>query len=486
MPRLNSTPGRALLAVLLLAAGAIRATAQSVEVWLTTEDGKNSLAEQTPLALGKIQEAGGLVLRLDPSVTYQTMLGLGSSLEHTTCANLWRLRPEKREEVMERLVSPEQGIGMNLMRICMGTPDFTGDPWYSYDDMPPGEKDPDLSHFSIERDRTYILPVLKLALAKNLELKFYASPWSPPGWMKTSDDLIGGHLYPRYYEAYARYFVKFIEAYRAEGIPIHAVTVQNEPGVDKREDVKSWWYPSCQWSLVEDEDTWWPVSREVMGHAERDFIRDHLGPALSASGLSTKIWCFDHNFNNLWYPRNILSDAGAAKYVDGTAFHPYVGEASAMSELKGEFPEKQVYLSEGSAFGLEGAANIVGYLRNGASTYNAWVTIADSKGEPNNGPFEATQTCITLDAETLEVRYNFDYYIYGHYMKFIRRGAVRIDSSGELEGVDHVAFTNPDGSLVLIVVNRGSAPQLVGVRTSAASFDAPLPAKSISTFAWRD
>jgi glucosylceramidase len=469
-----------------MAAGAVRAMSPSVEVWLTTEDGKHSLAEQAPLALCEAKEAGRFVLKLDPAVTYQTILGLGASLEHTTCANLWKLSPEKRAEVVERLVSPDRGIGMNLMRICMGTPDFTGDPWYSYNDMPPGEKDPDLSHFSIERDRAYILPVLKLALEKNPELKFYATPWSPPGWMKTSDDLIGGQLYPRYYKVYARYFLKFIEAYGAEGVPIHAVTVQNEPGVNKRDDVKSWWYPSCQWSLVEDEDTWWPVSRDVMGHAERDFIRDHLGPALSASGLPTKVWCFDHNFNNLWYPRNILSDASAAKYVDGTAFHPYVGEATAMSELKKEFPDKKVYLSEGSAFGLEGAANIVSYLRNGASSYNAWVTIADSKGEPNNGPFEATETCITLDAETLEVRYNFDYYIYGHYMKFIRRGAVRIDSSGELAGVDHVAFTNPNGSHVLIVVNRGSAPQSWGVCTSATSFDALLPAKSISTFAWRD
>lgn len=456
----------------------------AVSSWISTADMEHTLAPQPALDFGASPEPGARVIQLDPAATHQTMLGMGASLEHTTCANLWRLSPEKRAEVVERLVSPENGIGMNTMRICIGTPDFTGEPWYSYNDMPPGEKDPELAHFSIEKDRDYVLPVLKLAREKNPDLLFYASPWSPPGWMKTSGDLIGGHLYPRYYSVYARYFVKFIEAYRAEGIPIHAVTVQNEPGVNKRDDVLSWWYPSCQWSLVEDEDTWWPVNREIMGLPERDFIRDHLGPAFEESGIETEIWCFDHNFNNLWYPRNILSDPAAAKYVDGTAFHPYVGQPSAMAQFKEEFPDKPVYLTEGSTFGLRGAARIIEFLRNGASSYNAWVIMTDTQGEPNNGPFEATTTCITLDENTLEVRYNFDYYMYGHFMKFIQRGAVRIDSSAREPGGAHIAFLNPDGARVVVVTNPAREEESIAIAVGDNAFAFDLPAESIATFRW--
>lgn len=486
MPHAASSRPKAIAITIGVASVLISALAPgaTVESWLTTVDQAQTLAPQPPITMGDSAPAGAPTIRIDPSTTYQTMLGMGASLEHTTCANLWRLSPEKRAEVMARLVSPEHGIGMNTMRICIGTPDFTGEPWYSYNDRPAGEKDPKLEHFSIEKDQTYILPVLKLALEKNPDLRFFATPWSPPGWMKTSDDLIGGHLYPRYYKAYAQYFVKFIRAYEAEGIPIHAVTVQNEPGVNKRDDVKSWWYPSCQWSLVEDEDTWWPVNREIMGLPERDFIRDHLGPAFESAGIATKIWCFDHNFNNLWYPRNILSDPEAAQYVEGTAFHPYVGDPASMGALKQEFPEKSVYLTEGSTFGLEGASKIIAYLRNWASTYNAWVLITDTHGEPNNGPFEATQTCITLNADTLEVRYNFDYYMYGHFMKFIQRGAVRIDSGEALPDLDHVAFRNPDATTVLVAVNHADAAAQIAVATGDSPFNATVPPGSLATFRW--
>ncbi|MBX3177169.1 MAG: glycosyl hydrolase [Candidatus Hydrogenedentes bacterium] len=454
----------------------------AIESWVSTPDLRHALAPQPPLEAGGEADVGAQTIRIHPNTTYQRILGLGASLEHTTCANLWRLSPEKRAEVMERLVSRENGIGMNTMRICMGTPDFTGDPWYTYNDMPPGEKDPELAHFSIEKDRAYILPVLQLAREKNPELLFYASPWSPPGWMKTGDDHIGGHLYPRYYDAYARYFVKFIRAYAAEGIPIYAVTVQNEPGVNKRDDVRSWWYPSCQWSLVEDEDTWWPVNRDIMGLPERDFIREHLGPTFDQAGISTKIWCFDHNFNNLWYPRNILSDPEAAKFVDGTAFHPYVGEPEAMGEFLKEFPDKPVYLTEGSTFGLKGAADIIAFFRNGASSYNAWVTMIDSNGGPNNGPFVATETCIVLDAETLEVRYNFDYYMYGQFMKFIERSAVRIDSGENLPDIQHVAFRNPGGAIVLIAVNQSERDIPLTVSSGGTQFNATAAARSVTTY----
>src|SRR5262249_48955285 len=145
------------------------------------------------------------------------------------------------------------GINLNLMRICIGTSDFTGDPWYSYDDIPAGRTDPELSHFSIAKDRSYILPILKQAIKINPNLQLFASPWSPPGWMKTTGNMIGGGLLPKWYSAYAHYFVKFIKAYEAEGTPIYAVTVQNEPGVDREHQPKMR-YPSCKWTAEEERD----------------------------------------------------------------------------------------------------------------------------------------------------------------------------------------------------------------------------------------
>ena len=334
-------------------------------------------------------------LEVNPAETYQTMLGLGSSLEPATCSNLWRMAEADRERTVERLVSPTAGIGMNLMRICIGTPDFTGDPWYSYNDLPAGETDPGLQRFSIEKDRAYILPVLKLARQKNPDLLFFASPWSPPGWMKSTGTMIGGHLLPPWYPAYAEYFVKFIRAYEAEGIPIYAVTIQNEPGVDRaKERNPKWFYPSCHWT----------------GEQERDFIRDHLGPAFRRHGLPTRIWCYDHNYNartrgddpGLAYPRTILRDPQAAQFVSGVAFHGYAGEPAGMSVFHQEFPHVPLYFTEGSVFGIKGGVELIEKLRNWASGYNAWVTILDDNGKPNNGPFDASRTIITLDPKTRE------------------------------------------------------------------------------------
>jgi glucosylceramidase len=262
------------MAAALLASTAWASAQSEVRVWVTSLDLKSRLTEGRRLSFVNGRTNGEVVIALNPKKTYQTILGLRASLEHSTCSNLLRLPLTERERVIERLVSPQVGIGMNLMRICIGTSDFAGDPWYSYDDLSPGETDPDLKRFSIERDRACVLPVLKLAKQKNPDLLFFASPWSPPGWMKTNGSLIGGEL--KWYSVYADYFVRFIQAYEREGIPIHAVTVQNEPGVDRAKEKDSkWFYPSCHWTAAQ----------------ERDFIRDHLGPAFRRVGLKTKIWC---------------------------------------------------------------------------------------------------------------------------------------------------------------------------------------------------
>ncbi len=454
----------------------------TAEVWVTTESLSKKLSSEPALpfysSAASDNAAANTAIRVDPDKTYQTMLGLGASLEHSTCYNLSRLDPSQRAETIARLVDSEDGIGMNLMRICIGTPDFTGDSWYSYDDLPEGRQDPELIHFSIEKDSRYVLPILKAALAANPQLLFFASPWSPPGWMKSTGSMIGGHLLPEHYASYAQYFVRFLEEYQREGVPIYAVTVQNEPGVDRQRDEPKWHYPSCRWT----------------GEQERDFIRDHLGPALRKSGLKTKIWCYDHNYNvaptpdgddpGIAYPRAILSDPRAAEFVSGVAFHGYAGKPEGMKLFLQEFPNRPVYFTEGSVFGLSGSARLIELLSSGASSYNAWVTMIDNEGKPNNGPFRASRTCIVLDTKRLTVDYPLDYFLYGQFMRFIERGATRIDASSPDTKTPAIAFLNPDRKVVLIAANLHRERRLVAIETLGMNASLTLPPRAVATLVW--
>lgn len=460
-----AVPFRFVVAVVLvfpLGLGHAAPAGPAVQWWMSSSDMSEKLSAQAPLSFTPGPSRAKTIIEVDPTRTFQTIVGLGSSLEHSTCYNISRLPPEQQEKVVESLVDSEKGIGMSLMRICMGTPDFTASAWYSYDDLPHGQTDPEMQSLSIAKDRQYVLPILKLALRKNAHVKFFASPWSPPGWMKTNDALCGGRIDPQHFAALARYFTKFIEAYEAEGIPIHAVTLQNEPQYAPST------YPTCRWTAGQ----------------QRDFIRDHIGPEFKARGISTKIWCYDHNFNSPEFPATILSDVEASRYVEGTAFHHYEGRPSAMTALHDRFPEKRVYFSEGSVFGIRGAARIVEFLRNWACSYNAWVTVIDHKGEPNPGPHDCSPTCIVLNSEALTLDYRFDYYMYGQFMKFIRPGAVRVHSS-EPKSFPNCAVWNPDGSLVLVVVNRGGQAVPFDIQWNDGHLTAKIAGNSVATYLWR-
>jgi glucosylceramidase len=427
------------------------------------EDIGYRLSAQSDLAwMQAVPKRGGTRIVIDESKTYQTMVGLGSSLEHSTCYNLSRLSEERQDRVLRRLLSPIDGIGMNLMRICFGTSDFTASPWYSYDDVPAGEEDPEFEHFTIEKDREYVLPVLKRALRIEPELKFFASPWSPPAWMKTSDDLCGGRIDRRYFRSFAHYLARSVEAYQREGIDLLAVTPQNEPEYYPDS------YPTCGWTAEE----------------QRDFVRDHLGPVFAARKLSTWIWIYDHNFNHPQFPSTILSDPEAARYVDGSAWHLYEGDPQAMSLVHERFPDKHVYFTEGSTFGIQGAAEVVSYLRNWARCYNAWVTMIDHRAQPNPGPHDCSPTCIVLNSDTLELEYRFDYFMYGHFTKFIRPGALRIGSSAGKGAISTVAFRNPDGSRVVVVVNSGRGSQRASLEWKQQTVEVELQPKSLATVVW--
>ncbi len=436
-------------------------SSEMVEAWISSENGDYALSGGPPIPLTEIAPEADIVI--DPARVYQSILGMGASFDHATCYN-WSLLDEgARAEVIRKLFDREEGIGMNLMRLCIGTSDFVGEPYYSYNDLPEGETDLELRRFSIEKDRDYILPAVKAAQAANPDLRFLASPWSPPGWMKTTGTMLAGKLKPEFYDVYARYLLRFIRAYEAEGVPIHALTLQNEPAhIDPN-------YPTCLWN----------------GEEQRDFIRDHVGPLFTREGAAVKLWCWDHNYSRLEFPRAVLSDPEAARYVDGTAFHFYEGKVEAMSELKAEFPDKDIYFTEGSTFRTRGAIQIIGILRHWARSYNAWVIMLDEHRKPNSGPHFASRTCLEFDSKTREVTHHFDYYMYGQFMKFIRRDAVRVDSTLGDTRFNNIAVRNPDGALVLVVANASGAAREFSVRCGARGFAATTPARSVATFRWK-
>lgn len=447
------------LAIILAAAAH---AADPAGAWQSSEDGAHKLSETQALEFSHDRPGQGHQINLDPARRYQSILGMGGSLEHATCYNLSKLSDEKRAEVIQSLVDPVTGIGMNLMRLCIGTSDFVGEPYYSYNDLPPGETDLALEKFSIEKDRAYVLPAVKLAQEKNPDLLFFASPWSPPGWMKTNGNLAGGKVRPEFYDVYARYLIKFLDAYAAEGIPVHAITLQNEPQhIDPD-------YTTTLWT----------------GEEQRDFIRANMGPLLSASGLPAQIWCWDHNWNQPEFPRAVLSSPEAAKYVQGIAWHFYEGRVEMQSRLKEEFPDKDCYFTEGSTFGTHGAVRIIEILRHWARSYSAWVLMLDEHRKPNNGPHHASATPIELK-DTGEVEYRFDYYMYGQFMKYIPRGAVRIES-GPLaaKGPAQIAFETPDGRIVLVVANAQRETLPFSVSFKGKHAHAKIGPRTVATYLW--
>lgn len=454
---------RMTLIALSLALAAPGFAAGTVDVWMTTQDGAKQLSQEPPIPLADKVGGGDFVITLDPAKTGQEILGLGASWEHSTCENLSKLPEAERLEVIRKIVSPVDGIGMNLMRLCIGSSDFIGEPYYTYCDLPEGQEDPELAQFSIEKDRAYVLPVVKASQAANPDLLFFASTWSAPAWMKTTGKLGGGKLRPECYPVYAKYLLKFIQAYEAEGVPIHAVTVQNEPHMIHPG------YPTTLWTAEE----------------MRDFIRDHLGPLFKENGVKTLIWCWDHNWNKPEAPRTILSDPQAAQYIDGTGFHHYEGKVEAQSAIKAEFPEKHIYFTEGSVFRPRGAVQIANILRNWSRSYSAWVVMLNEHRKPNRGPHSASATIIELK-DTGAVEYRNDYYLYGQFMKFIPRGAVRVESDNP-EGkrlFSNVAFRTPEGKMVLVVANAERNNAAFSVRCGEQAFDAALPAGSVATYVW--
>jgi len=446
----------------------LASTGSSARAWLTA--GSRRYEEislsgwQAPT--GSPSSARASTIEVDPSRTFQSMLGLGGAFTDSSCFLFNQMRPDARHQLLQELFSTA-GLNLSVSRTCIGSSDYSLTA-YTFDDMP--TPDPGLTHFSIEHDRAYILPTLREAASIQPDLFFFSTPWSPPAWMKTGDSLLGGSMRKQYFDSYAQYFVKFIDAYKAAGINIRAVTIQNE--VDTDQDGKM---PAALWGQ----------------EYEGDFIKNFLGPALSSASLDTKIWLLDHNFNLWGRVMDLLSDPDVYRVVDGVAWHAYVGEPDAMTRVHDAFPSKSAYFTEygpmiTDADYLTGwakwSASYAQVFRNWARCAVAWNLLLNEKGGPNLGPF----TCggvVTIDSKTQQLTRSGQYWALAHYSKTVQRGARVIASSSSLPGVEHVAFVNPDGTFVLVLTNQGKDRD-IQCRVQGKSLSASLPADSILTLQW--
>jgi glucosylceramidase len=448
-----------------------KSSGTQIKIVESLENRSAVLASKPPLQFVD-SRSSALTIRVDESSQYQTIDGFGASLTDSSAWLLDRkLTKEQRKELLETLFGTKKGIGLSILRQPMGASDFALTD-YSYDDMASGEKDPKLAKFLIEHDRAYIIPLLKEALALNPNLKIIASPWSAPGWMKTSQSMIQGALLPEAYPAFANYFVKFIKAYAEAGIPIYAITIQNEPlNIPGN-------YPGMGMTAIE----------------QAAFLRDHLGPAFREAGLSTKILIFDHNWDLIEFPLQVLSDSKAAAFAAGTATHCYGGTATAQLELHNRFPEKEIWMTECSGGDwqkgnlLEQQVRlIIGSTRNWAKSVVLWNLALNQDHEPFLGGCTNCRGVVTVNdsASPTQVIPTVDFTALAHVSKFVKPGARRIESNSFDQGsLEDVAFQNPDGSIILLVLNSsgGSVSFNIAYEGKYASYK--MPGGAVATFTW--
>jgi glucosylceramidase len=445
----------------------------AVTEWLTTPDRASLLSEQDQKiafhsAAGTTQAA---LIAVDEAQAFQTVKGFGVAVTGGSAQLMMRMDAADRKALIEELFGTgAKDIGISYIRVSIGSSDMN-ESVYSYDDMPPGQTDPDLKQFSLKPDEAAVIPVLKEILAVNPAIRILASPWSAPAWMKTNGDVKGGSLKPENYDVYARYLVRYLQEMKERGIPIDAITMQNEPLNPKNT-------PSM-----------------VMTSAEQDeFLKTAFGPLMRKEQVATKILLFDHNCNHPDYAISILADPQASQYASGSGFHLYEGTIGALSTVHDAFPQKDLYFTEqmivdrpgATELGISGPERrvVIGAMRNWSRNVLLWNLAADPSFGPhtNNGGCPVCEGAITLDGNT--VTRNLAYYTIAHASKFIRPGAVRIASSPEIGALANVAFRTKAGGYALIVANTGDQPQSFGIVFHGEEADATLPAGAVATFLW--
>jgi glucosylceramidase len=436
-----------------------------MDFWLTSADKSSLLQKQTSILSFDTKTNNNPTILVDSTDIYQEMDGFGATLTGGSAYVLnQKLTTTERQNALNDLFS-SLGIGINYLRLSIGASDMNAEPYTYNDSQTP---DPDLLKFSIDKDKTDLIPVLKQIFTLNPSIKIMAAPWSAPTWMKTNNDFVGGSLKPEYYANYAQYFVKYIKAMQAEGIKIDAITPQNEPENPKNN-------PSLVMTATE----------------QALFIKKHLGPAFKAAGLTTKIVVFDHNCDNPSYPISILNDPEAKPFIDGSAFHLYSGTINALSQVKNAHPDKNIYFTEqyvSSKGGFGGDLEwhiknlIIGATRNHAKTVLEWNLATDEKF----GPFTigGCMECLgTVTVSNNSIQKNTAYYILAHASKFVPSGSKRI-ASNFINSVNNVAFLTPTGKKVLIAFNDSDATQTFNIKANNKQVAVDLNRKSVGTFVW--
>ncbi|WP_072621269.1 RICIN domain-containing protein [Spirulina major] len=600
----------------------VSAKSITVHSWITTPDQHQLLQPQDDISFTSKKQPSPLTINLNPNTKYQQMDGFGAAL---TDSSAWlianKLSPTQRNALLNNLFESDDGIGLNILRLPMGASDFALSN-YTYNDHN-GFPDLDLSDFSIQHDTAYIIPTLQQIKQVNPAMKVMGSPWSAPGWMKTTrtnkcldvqdwsendggniqqwdctgnsnqawqleknqqtghDQIISAHskkcldvqdwsendggniqqwdctgnsnqawhlehnqqtghyqiisahskkcldvqnwsendggniqqwdctgnsnqawhlehnqqtghdqiipihskktepngglnrgiLKPQFYTAYADYFTKFIQSYESYGIPIYAISVQNEP----------------------HHESDYPTMRFESGDMAR-FIKDSLGPSFLSNNIKTKILIWDHNWDEPNYPISILNQPEVRDYIAGSAFHCYAGDVSNQTIVHNSHPDKDVYFTECSGGGWERdfGKNLswqtkyltIGATRNWAKTVLLWNLALDENNGPKNGGCQDCRGVVTINSNTGSIAKEVEYYVLGHISKFVDPGAYRIESNSFAGRLENVAFQNPDGSLVLLALNPSSESQMFNVQWSGKSFTYSLSGGSVATLIW--
>jgi glucosylceramidase len=446
----------------------IKTEAESaISCWLTNPD-KSALLQKQDLKIPFNAPVNQYpTINIDAATTYQEMDGFGIALTGGSASLITNLAPEIRDTLLRELfLNNDNSIGISYLRISIGASDLDANV-FSYNDLPSGETDVQLKKFDLGPDKTHLIPVLKSILKLNPEIKIMGSPWSAPLWMKNNKNSIGGSLLPEYYDAYAKYFVRYITEMKAQGIPIDAITIQNEP-----------LYGGNNPSMV------------MQSAEQRDFIKNNLGPAFKAAGIKTKIILYDHNCDVPEYATDILSDSNASQYIDGSAFHLYGGDISALSKVHDAYPAKNLYFTEQwvggpSKFGPDMkwyVQNvIIGSTRNWSKAVIEWNLASDSLYNPHTpGGCTSCEGAITISSG---ISRNVSYYTLAHASKFVPAGSVRI-ASNSLPTLPNVAFKTPDGRKVLIVLNNSDKTETFNIAFSKKNATTSLNSGSVATYAW--
>lgn len=435
--------------------------------WVTLPD-KSVLFQSQPEIQFQDNSIQIPTIMVDTAQQFQTVDGFGYSLTGGSAQLINALPASGQDSLLRELFSPEgNGIGVSFLRISIGASDLD-DHVFSYNDLPNGSKDLKLEKFSLQEDQKNLIPVLKKILAIYPEMKIMGSPWSSPTWMKTNGKAKGGALKPEFYPVYAQYFVKYLKAMQQEGINLHSITIQNEPE-----------NPNNTPSLV------------MTAEEQSSFIRDHLGPAFAEAGITTKIVLFDHNCDHPEYPFSILNDSVTRKFVDGSAFHMYLGDISAMGKTHDAHPDKNLYFTEqwtsgdgqfGGDLGWHVNNLIVGAMRNWSRTVLEWNLAADPNFNPHT-PDGGCDRCLGALTIGEKVSRNVSYYIIAHASKLVRPGSIRVGSN-EIDGLPNVAFITPSGQKVLIVLNSKPEEQQFQIGFKDQSATITLAAGAVGTFVW--